>query len=723
MKQKKLSSNDALKRSSTAPSVVVIGPSTSGKSTLVYLLVNHKIIGYISIGIGDKSQTTIIPCDFVFDSRIEKNEQFAICVKTKEFDSKAVHIIVLEKLTQLYVSNGADMEDTVESINAEWLYSVLEPEEASFHLGKLADSISIDAFKEAMEKIFEAFEMVEPSFSSRVKMKKKELSQQKISISEVRKIVFEEVWNEIEPELKVDYIEWLEGIGDLIETQLKDLLGEKLQDENILELSVDEHDDLQYGGNVLQNLFDPFQPYSLIINDLTLSCRPREEIIKMGEESIPTRFCLRDTMGLTQVGMDSVSIKNALDVALNCSPDSILLLLSLEERDDILAESCKAIKDKLLKAKKMDIPINVIFTKADRIIGNKIYKKKNSRNDSNVELSQEDYDGHVLEVITEVEMDIKRYLEGISSQSVNWLSLRYLEEKIDPVQKALRNNMDDRIDNFKPIGLYKVIDYIAKDTQKRILPDGITKPIFVTANEPNFPAVKIALGKEKMSDVLDNMKYRLTKDVEIVNGYQIRTEYTINGRSVTTYWRKLQIGLGHTTRARVYGNFSINMKAMLRKVLNENIPHMMSLYENQAIETVVGNLCTEELHNLIEQLDSEDKYKAIAFDDINPVLIKAMSDDERYMQILHVIFKDYFMKSGKYYMVIDKVAFKLSYGNNEIKKHLAKIYNKPLGYDETMRMLQESFLKIFTSQKFDYIVLEEIGNAMTDIVNKMFITI
>jgi hypothetical protein len=421
--------------------------------------------------------------------------------------------------------------------------------------------------------------------------------------------------------------------------------------------------------------------------------------------------------------MDSVSIKNALDVALNCSPDSILLLLSLEERDDILAESCKAIEEKLSKAKKMDIPINVIFTKADRIIGNKIYKKKNNRNDSNVELSQDDYNAHVLDVITEMEKDIKRYLEGISSQSVNWLSLRYLKEEIDPIQMALRNKEDNRIVNFKPIGLYQIMDFIAKDTQKRILPDGITKPIFVTANEPNSPAVKISLSNEKMLGVLTNMKNRLTQDAEIVNGYQIRTDYTINGRSVTTYWKKLQIGLGHTTRARVYGNFSINMKAMLRKVLNENIPKIISLYENQALETVVSNLCTEELHNLIEQLDSDSKYKAIAFDDINPALIKAMSDDERYMQILHVIFKDYFLKSGKYYMVIDKVAFKLSYGNDEIKKHLTSIYNKPIGYDETMRILQKEFLKIFASQRFARIVLEELGNAMTDIVNKMFITI
>jgi hypothetical protein len=73
---------------------------------------------------------------------------------------------------------------------------------------------------------------------------------------------------------------------------------------------------------------------------------------------------------------------------------------------------------------------------------------------------------------------------------------------------------------------------------------------------------------------------------------------------------------------------------------------------------------------------------------------------------------------------MDKVAFKLSYGNNVIKRHIEDIYTDPaLTYDETIRKMQREFLSLFGTPKFAAIVAEEIGNAMTDLVNKMFIII
>ena len=66
----RLMPGEAHKRIKTAQSIVVIGPTSSGKSTLIYALVNHQIIKFILVGVGDKCQTTIIPCNFLFDERI-----------------------------------------------------------------------------------------------------------------------------------------------------------------------------------------------------------------------------------------------------------------------------------------------------------------------------------------------------------------------------------------------------------------------------------------------------------------------------------------------------------------------------------------------------------------------------------------------------------------------------------------------------------------------------
>ena len=164
-------------------------------------------------------------------------------------------------------------------------------------------------------------------------------------------------------------------------------MGDVNDMQEVHQYSVETDDEeLTYGGDILQKLFDPYEPFSLIIEDLTMSCRPREELIDMFVEKIPLRFCLRDTMGLNQVSMDNNSMKEALDIALNCSPDSILLLMNLEEKDNVIVNCCEAINTKIGKAHKLDIPINVIFTKADRVISNII----NKADRDTVQLTQED---------------------------------------------------------------------------------------------------------------------------------------------------------------------------------------------------------------------------------------------------------------------------------------------------------------------------------------------
>lgn len=72
---------------------------------------------------------------------------------------------------------------------------------------------------------------------------------------------------------------------------------------------------------------------------------------------------------------------------------------------------------------------------------------------------------------------------------------------------------------------------------------------------------------------------------------------------------------------------------------------------------------------------------------------------------------------------MDKVAFNLSYGNKQIQRVIDKVYNKPISYDATIREMQQSFQKLFRTVQFADINAEEIGAAMTELVNKMFIII
>ena len=74
-------------------------------------------------------------------------------------------------------------------------------------------------------------------------------------------------------------------------------------------------------------------------------------------------------------------------------------------------------------------------------------------------------------------------------------------------------------------------------------------------------------------------------------------------------------------------------------------------------------------------------------------------------------------------MIMNKVALQLSYKNEKIKTIIDSVYMKPISYDATIREMQKTFLQVFTTEEFSQIIAEEIGDAMTELVNKMFVTV
>ena len=164
------------------------------------------------------------------------------------------------------------------------------------------------------------------------------------------------------------------------------------------------------------------------------------------------------------------------------------------------------------------------------------------------------------------------------------------------------------------------------------------------------------------------------------------------------------------------------MKGMIKKILEANMPKFMTLYESTAIKTLADNMEEVELDRLIQELDENEELTRFA--DVNPALIESLSSKDRKLQKLHLIFRHYFASSDKYYMVMDKVAFNMSYGNVEVRKMVNSFYYNPyLTYDETIRKMQAQFKAFFESDAFMVMLADEIGSAMTELVNKMFVII
>ena len=135
------------------------------------------------------------------------------------------------------------------------------------------------------------------------------------------------------------------------------------------------------------------------------------------------------------------------------------------------------------------------------------------------------------------------------------------------------------------------------------------------------------------------------------------------------------------------------------------------------------NLDADEIMKMVAKFDANERISEFAYADINPEIWENVAENIKAGQKLHFVFRHYFGESEKYHMIMNKVALQLSYKNEKIKTIIDSVYMKPISYDATIREMQKTFLQIFTTEEFSQIIAEEIGDAMTELVNKMFVTV
>ena len=278
--------------------------------------------------------------------------------------------------------------------------------------------------------------------------------------------------------------------------------------------------------------------------------------------------------------------------------------------------------------------------KPDKILENKI----NKRNTNGIELSQNEYNEYIMDAINSMEKSIRRYVEKLNSEKVKyaWTSLRFRTQEIDPIQLSLQNEKE--VNNFRPGGLFSKMSSVINNTLRSILPTGMEKPLFVSAKNANEPALSIKVDADSIRSIIEPLAKTLTTDKATRPKwiFGITDKTRLSGRSVSAYWRNLKMGLGHKTRAYVYGNFSINMKAMLVREISRVIPDMKVLYDLGAISTIADNLSDEDLEALTKALDEDGAIRERALAEVNPALINGWTDRSKNIQTLHLIFREYF---------------------------------------------------------------------------------
>ncbi len=161
------------------------------------------------------------------------------------------------------------------------------------------------------------------------------------------------------------------------------------------------------------------------------------------------------------------------------------------------------------------------------------------------------------------------------------------------------------------------------------------------------------------SKIVEEIVEVLTRDKAIVNRYLLTKVSGVKSQDVIAYYERLQRGQGYTC-----AEFSLNMKGVVKRVLRK------------AIQTFAVFLQTEEL------------------------------------------LREFFNQSEVYNRVIDRVVFKLSYGNDFIRDAIDEAYKEPISFVSIFQSMQQTFLRIFKTTEFRDSIAEELGKAMTEQVQK-----
>ncbi|WP_422658932.1 GTPase domain-containing protein [Paenibacillus sp. EC2-1] len=739
---REISPTDALMRSQQYPSTSIIGPSGAGKTAFINAVFNKNLSKILKIGVGDKNQTTLFTCNFVLDSRISE-DKFAFKVRTQPFDYKRIVTIVVDALCDLFWKNDYSAEETVRNISDSWLlHHVLEPAKATYRLSEIKEQISIEELKDAVLLILKNMETYQgSSFEDLLKEKKKEPSLKAFKNPEIRQQLFTTLWDNTDQIIKGYFQEWLQSVEKVVWMEFckqfqYEWTGEPPAD-LLLEGSVLETEK----ANALRQIFNPKAPYSLIIREAYLACRPHEELYKDKAYDLsepPFRLCLRDTVGVNQSANDMQTIQEGIEVGLTYRANSLLILLNLEDRDDTLKPFCNIIHDQLeKKSSTQHKSVYVLFTKGDKLIGTRVSQKTN-----NLVIGQKDYNENIIETILEVEEKAEQFVNMIGRCDARWISLRYYEKEDDPIQKALEEYDNKRLmkelreshkiklmadQAFKPIGLYSILEQMTKSILDSMLPPGMAKPHYVSVPDRNKVAIELFVDKTRILEKLTAVKKVLTQEKINVNAYLFPSEpvapnyLEISPWTVNAYWSKLQLGLGHNSKSDPgkYLNISINMKSLVYRSLTAYMS-IEQLYNMDAVSVSAANLKGDltELEGIlnalqINQLSQETKAQ---FSEEGSLF-------RRYEQVLNEKLKEYFSQPYRQLQVLDAVAQQLTFGNQKVIDRLESVYGAQYSHDRSMRRVQNELYKLFSSEEFNDLLVEEVGRTMTEMINKLFITV
>ncbi|WP_037286185.1 GTPase domain-containing protein [Saccharibacillus sacchari] len=555
-----------------APTITVSGPSGSGKSYLLTVLLPETSNKLLAWNVGMK-QTTLINTKLMLDSTMNQDEA-VIRVKMRPFDIMLIKPIMHKMILDVIFENRDELDGL--ELDEDIVYKVLNPRNRAYHFAefvqKHSDKQGCPDQKLLLQLLQRFFEGLIPEIQEAVKEKEKgtKTVYPKPKKKEIYEMVIQERLGDSEVQgLESEVYTWFMQLYSFIKGEILKTC-EFLDSEQVYAVVEDrvESDSIK---NLIQDTYNVDSPYSLIIEELSYCVQPSipfamafkeayREDAKLGKV---LRLNILDTPGLTQTGETKEDMQEVLQQVMGHQSDAYLFLCSTDERPTVYEN----MKELLIKRREkfQEIPIKLLRTKVDLNLY-ELMKK-----DHLMEVGRPEFTD--TEAFFYAEKAYEKFTQAIDAENVElseslgvYNPLDFISLDFTPLRN-LAGSFFEKKPTIEKEKLFHILFDLSRKVHDAHMPSYVGRR-YLQMKELDEAALVIKMNKEMgqlLEDFAVHMKVMNSREYQ-GNYYQFESKKKLyHGHSVYTGLKKARIGEGHETRATVYENFNIHVRSMIQK--------------------------------------------------------------------------------------------------------------------------------------------------------------
>ncbi|MCM3130158.1 MULTISPECIES: GTPase domain-containing protein [unclassified Paenibacillus] len=570
---------ELLFKQASAPVIAIAGPSGSTKSTTLAEILVDEYKKLLSQNIGSK-QTSLFDTLLMLNSEIGDGKVI-LQIKTKSTDKITFKHQIEQAFGAYLYANRDDLDDLV--FDETIIKQVLDPTNRAYHFYEhivqqagevLSGGNPCPTVQQLQEVLFKLYKQISPDFLDRVRQREKE--SKTITPRPRKELLYQlEISSQLEqhPTLMENYYDWFDQLHDYVMSQIKSICKEVESGTYIFvgEVTQNEVHDL------VKKAYNKQSPYSIAVEQFAFMVKPSTEFSKLYEETYREhqyenkilRLNILDTPGLTQVSEDKSDIQDALERVLNMNFNALMFLCgSSRSTTEFMISQELLISSKKRLDKR---PLSFVRTKADTVIDSALREKSRSITGSGQltpDFIAQEAEAAYQVLIDEVAIDNEIFAKVGITPSIAGRHVDFICMELDRLG-IINDHLSKKITTDK---LYRLLIDLSLTVHNMYSPapkDGVK--YCVQSEQADQPAMQINMNGY-MNKITDQFAQKMVQlNERHKNSYlnYIETKYAFHGRSVSTYVWKHRNGIGHTTNANVYENFSLHICSMIERWMNE----------------------------------------------------------------------------------------------------------------------------------------------------------